>query len=72
MERLALAVILALSVWALARIIRRSLPASGQHRGACSGCPLASGCDSTGGTTEHDAGRSQIDSALAESDGGDA
>ena len=53
MEKLALAIILVVSIGALAHIIWRSLTAS--RRGdACSGCPLAGGCGSTDTPTKRD------------------
>ena len=46
MERLALAAVLAVALWGLWRIVRRSLKASPEGRGACYGCPIAGECGS--------------------------
>ena len=68
MERLALAIILLVSIGALAHIIWRSLRAP--RRGdACSGCPLAGGCGSTDPLAERDEGCGAQDRASAERDG---
>ena len=57
MEKVVLAVVLAVSLWVLARIVRRSLTVPPDKRGGCCGCPLARECGTANDDLQEDLDR---------------